>query len=262
MKQVKAKIISNQEIAPERFLMRLATPGVARIAKPGQFVMVKCSADSRFMLRRPFAFHRIRRDFFDILYQMVGEGTELLSRREKGDTIDIIGPLGNGFSIDKIRTMNHQIILVAGGIAVAPLLALAETLAHSGKSIAQSVIIGARIKNHILCVNDFKKLGFKVEVATEDGSMGHKGLACDLLKTALRNTHNAIRTTIYACGPKAMLKEVANVSGHNNIHCEVSLEEKMACGMGVCFGCAVKTKEGYKQVCKDGPVFDAREIVW
>jgi len=260
MKQVKAKIILNEKAAPERFRMRLEAPSIAKEARPGQFLMLKCQDDPLFMLRRPLAFHRIMKDSFDVLYQVVGKGTEILAQRKPGETLDVIGPLGNGFTSHVPRPTSH-VILIAGGIAVAPLLAFAEALPKKicSKSV---VIIGACTKSHILCVDEFKKLGLRVEIATEDGTMGEKGLATDALKDFLRSTPHALRSTIFACGPKRMLKEVAKIARTNEIKCEVSLEEKMACGTGVCLGCAVKTVKGNRLVCKDGPVFNAEEIVW
>ena len=237
--------------------MRCKAAAISRFAKPGQFLMVKCSKGPLPFLRRPFAFHSIKKDHFDILYQVVGPGTEALSRRGKGEQLDIVGPLGNSFS----SISDNGAVLVAGGIAVAPLLTLAERQSKRARSNS-IVIIGAGTKSHILCVDNFRKLGLRVEVATEDGSMGKRGLATDLLKKVLRDKKNAQKRAVYACGPKAMLKEAAKIAKAKRVHCEVSLEEKMGCGTGVCLGCAVKTVVGFKLVCKDGPVFNAGDILW
>jgi dihydroorotate dehydrogenase electron transfer subunit len=157
---------------------------------------------------------------------------------------------------------SDKAILVGGGIGVAPLVALAEGLGGG------RVIIGARTKTHIMCEEEFKALGCVVRTVTEDGSKGRKGLATDLLKDVLRTE---LKTTIYACGPTPMLKAVALIARANGISCQVSLEEHMACGVGVCLGCPVKVKTqyakdgaqyDYKMVCKDGPVFNAEEVVW
>ncbi|MFH1753605.1 MAG: dihydroorotate dehydrogenase electron transfer subunit [Candidatus Omnitrophota bacterium] len=260
-RQGRAKIVSNKEIAPQRFLMRCMEPSISKAAKPGQFLMVKCSSGPEPFLRRPFAFHSINNRRFDILYQVVGPGTEALSHRKKGEDLDIIGPIGNGFAESNHRKHN---ILIAGGIGVAPLLALAEKLAQTANrkpQTALNVVLGASTKSHILREKEFKKAGAKVYVATEDGSKGHKGLATDILKKLLRTSDSGLRT-VYACGPKAMLKEVDRLARQHGIHCETSLEEKMACGTGICLGCAIKTTTGTKLVCKDGPVFKAKDIVW
>ena len=155
---------------------------------------------------------------------------------------------------------NGQTIIVAGGIGVAPLFFLAERL----KPLATLVLIGAKTKDQILCKNDFKKLGCDVRISTDDGSAGLKGKVTDLLRNILRNNtinaNNAI--TLYACGPELMLKEIRQISKSYDIPAQVSLEAHMACGFGACLGCAVDTQAGYKLVCKDGPVFNAEEILW
>ena len=140
-------------------------------------------------------------------------------------------------------------------MGVAPLLALAEKLANRKRIV---VLLGAKSKDSILCARDFSKLGAKVQIATDNGSRGHKGLVTDLLKNVLQTN----KPTIYACGPKPMLKEIAHITFRNRIFAQGSLEENMACGVGACLGCAVKTKAGYKRVCKDGPVFNLKEIKW
>jgi dihydroorotate dehydrogenase electron transfer subunit len=258
MKQLKVKIIENKSPARGFYKMRLGSAYLAKNSKPGQFVEIKCSADGEVLLRRPLGVHRILNGGIEVLYEVVGKGTELLSRKRPGDIVDIIGPLGNGFSIKQIT--NHKrrtTILVAGGIGVAPLVALAEELKK--KRIRAMVIIGAKTKSHILCEDEFKSLGCEVKTTTEDGSKGTKGRATDLLRT----TNDERRTTIYACGPAAMLKSVAKIAEAKQVPCQVSMEERMACGVGACLGCPVKVKiGGYKMVCKDGPVFNAKEIAW
>ncbi|MBU4140710.1 MAG: dihydroorotate dehydrogenase electron transfer subunit [Candidatus Omnitrophica bacterium] len=262
--QGKFKILYNKKAGPDYFKMAICAPGIAQKALPGQFVHLRCQNSVEPLLRRPFSFHRINRNNFEILYKVVGRGTNLLAKRRKGDKIDVLGPLGNGFTATR-----SKIILAAGGMGVAPLLALAEKLADRKKIV---VLLGAKTKGSVLCAGDFKKLGVKLQIATDDGSQGYKGLVTDLLKKLLllRATHpptslgtgNAQRTTIYACGPKAMLKEIARISRRFRMPAYASLEEDMACGVGACLGCAVKTTAGYKRVCKDGPVFNLQEIKW
>jgi dihydroorotate dehydrogenase electron transfer subunit len=258
MKQLISRILKNELIAPNFYRMRIESPYLAKNSKPGQFIEVRCSENIEPLLRRPLGVHRITENGIEMLYEVVGKGTRLLSRKAKGDTVDIIGPLGNGFGLPTIR-YPLNIILIAGGVGVAPLLALAECLT-SKKNIY--VMIGARSKSHVLCESDFKKLGAKVSVSTEDGSKGKKGLVTDMLKNLLADNKSS-SAAVYACGPAGMLKAVASIAKAAQISCQVSLEERMACGVGVCLGCPVKTKdEGYKMVCKDGPVFNAEEIVW
>lgn len=251
MKKIIAGILSNEEAAEGFFRMKIASAYLARSAKPGQFIEIRCSEGVEPLLRRPIGVHRISSGGIEVLYQVVGEGTRILSRKRAGEEVDLLGPLGNGFEIQRGAAM-----LVAGGIGVAPLVALA------GKLRRPDVIIGSRTASHVLCEKEFRSLGCRVTVTTDDGSKGQKGFATDALKRLLGRGGKT--DVIYACGPVAMLKAVASIAAARGIRCHVSLEERMACGAGVCLGCPVRVKPGkaYKMVCKDGPVFDAREIDW
>ncbi|MCX5686510.1 MAG: dihydroorotate dehydrogenase electron transfer subunit [Candidatus Omnitrophica bacterium] len=258
MKRLQCGISENEKIAQSFYKMRVESLYLARNSKPGQFIEVQCSDGIEPLLRRPLGVHRILKNGIDLLYEVVGKGTAMLSEKKAGEEIDLIGPLGNGFML------NEKTILVAGGIGIAPLLALAEQLAYSKKQKIH-VFIGAKTKEHIICAEDFKKIGCDVSVSTEDGSRGYKGLVTNLLNKLFddETIKPSNDTTIYACGPVGMLKTVARIAKTNQIPCQVSLEERMACGVGVCLGCPVKVKGGeYKMVCKDGPVFNAEEIAW
>lgn len=257
MKQLNCKIIENKKIAEPFYKMRIETPYIAKNAKPGQFIEVKCSDTNDPLLRRPLGMHRILKNEIEILYEVVGKGTKSLSCRKKGEYLDMIGPLGNGFSI---LSDKRPAILVAGGIGAAPLLALAEKI--TANRAGSHVIIGAKTASQVLCEREFKKTGSFVMISTEDGSKGHKGYATDILKHLLK-TIGCQSSGIYACGPHPMLKAVAHIAHLTGIPCQVSLEERMACGVGACLGCPVKIKgQEYKMVCKDGPVFNAEEIAW
>lgn len=261
MRQLNCKIIENKKVAQDFYTMRIEAPYIARKAQPGQFLEVKCSCGTDPLLRRPLGVHRILKNGIELLYEVVGKSTELLSEKKMGGYLDIIGPLGNGFIYGPMALRPYAPILVAGGIGVAPLVALAESLAYRKKHKTY-VLIGAKTKSHILCESEFKKIGCEVKVSTEDGSKGHKGYATDILKHLLK-TINCQSSGIYACGPHTMLKAAAHMARYVNIPCQVSLEERMACGVGACLGCPVKMKGNkYKMVCKDGPVFDAKEIAW
>jgi dihydroorotate dehydrogenase electron transfer subunit len=201
-----------------------------------------------------------------------------MSRRSKGTAVDAIGPCGNGFRIPREQ---RDFILVAGGMGIAPLVCLCDELAKFRKKTI-TVILGAKTKDFITCDNELKELGAKVLIVTEDGSEGQKGLATNLLedligqfdlrkkqasfakKAASRATIADYRPDVglYACGPKAMLKAIALIARRYNLPVQASLEERMGCGLGACLGCAIKTKSGYRRVCKDGPVFDLEEILW
>ncbi|MFC1632326.1 dihydroorotate dehydrogenase electron transfer subunit [Candidatus Omnitrophota bacterium] len=260
--QGKFKILSNKKVGPGYWKMVIAAPEIARAASPGQFVHLLCQAQGpEPLLRRPFSFHRIGKDRFQILYQAIGRGTKLLAQRKKGERIDVLGPLGTGFEIVLDQTADQ--ILVAGGMGVAPLVALAEKLNKIHRRSKTLVLIGARTKKELLCANEFKKLGCQVQIATDDGTHGYKGLITDLVKKVLKLLAlNSQLCAIYSCGPKPMLKELARVSKQYRAKALGSLEEKMACGVGACLGCAVKTRRGFKKVCQDGPVFNLAEIQW
>ncbi|MFC1667422.1 dihydroorotate dehydrogenase electron transfer subunit [Candidatus Omnitrophota bacterium] len=283
MKDVKAEILFNERVGTDYFKMSVASPVIARSAKPGQFVQVRCNDSSDPLLRRPFSIHRLTRHSsrvtgFEILYETVGRGTGLLSKKKSGESVKVLGPLGNGFTLprlEEVKNRHQKSILIAGGIGVAPLGFLVEELAK--KKINTIVLIGANTKNMVLCENDFKRLGAEVHVTTDDGSHGCKGLVSKLFQKILQTANSKQpfdftqdrRTTIYACGPQPMLKCIAGISKKEGLECQVCVEEKMACGIGVCLGCAVsvrsskpKTNILYKFACKDGPVFDADEIVW
>ncbi len=197
-----------------------------------------------------------------MLYEVVGKGTAILSRKKAGDYVDIIGALGNGFKL----SASGASILVAGGIGVAPLAALAEALIKRKNKVC--VIIGAKKRPHILCHAEFRAMGCSVKIATEDGSKGYKGLATDVLSGLLRDSrYSTADTSIYACGPNGMLKAIWDIAKEKEIPCQFSFESRMACGVGACLGCPIKVRAGlidfeYKMVCKDGPVFNAEEIAW
>ncbi len=250
--QVKAKVLSNKNVENNYWHMCLDAKRISSLCLPGQFISIKLGDNSQPLLRRPFSIHNVCANSIEILYEVLGEGTRILSGQNKGDILDIIGPLGNGFQLEK-----QQSIIVAGGMGVAPLVFLARKL-----KVGPLVIIGARTKEGILCEKEFKNLGCDVKITTDDGSSGFKGRVTDLLRDILRKTRNGKHVMVYSCGPKPMLKEVAQVCFNNKISAQLSLEAHMACGIGACLGCVVKTSDGFKRVCKDGPVFTAQEIIW
>jgi len=257
----KAKIVDKEERKRDYWRLRFSGCGdIAGKSRPGQFLHILCqdfskkSCDKKsLILRRPISIHRILApDRIEILFKVVGQGTGLLSQKEVGQEIDVLGPVGNGFRIDPEE---KETILVAGGIGVAPLYALTESLRRAGKDVC--LFMGGKTSEDILCKDELRNLGIEVKIATDDGSLGYHGLVTDLLPT----THPL--PTLYACGPQNMLKEVAKIAKRRGILCQVLLEERMACGIGACMSCACPTKEGnYQRVCVDGPVFDAEEVDW
>ncbi|MFC1480000.1 dihydroorotate dehydrogenase electron transfer subunit [Candidatus Omnitrophota bacterium] len=262
-KIIQAKIISNRKIAVDHYVMELEAAHLGRTACPGQFVTVKVEEGTTDpLLRIPLGVHAVRNNGIDLLYKVVGAATELLRSKEKGETLGIVGPLGNGFDLDSLLCQkDSEALLVGGGHGVAPLYALAETIIKKKKKV--DIFIGACAKKHVVCTKKLKKLGARVYVATEDGTGGYKGYVTGLLEKHLKKkTKNKTRQWVYACGPRPMLAELAKVTKKYKIEAQVSLDAYMACGVGSCRGCAVRTKDGYKLVCKDGPVFDAQEIKW
>jgi len=264
---IKVKILSGKEVVPNIYLMRLKAPEITQDALSGQFIHIKCSKDNYPLLRRPFSIHRIDKEKGEIfiLLQVVGEGTKLLAQRVVGDDLDIMGPIGNGFNI---YPESRKIMIVGGGIGVAPLLALCEESIRQGKEVR--VLISALKKELVIGEESFRNLGAKVDVATDDGSYKHKGLVTDLLEGSIRE--GWLANQIFACGPKSMLKKIVEISLDAHIDCQVSLEERMACGIGACLGCVckIKTKDKkedkvkyeFKKVCEDGPIFGGSEVVW
>lgn len=260
MFQIKAKLLYNERVGANYLHCAFYAPAIAQKAQPGQFVNIKVAQAAEPLLRRPFSIHRINGSRIELLYEVIGKGTEILSQKIAGEYLDIIGPLGNGFDYQASISHRYLPILVAGGIGVAPLLFLAKKLITYNLKLI-TVLIGAKTKSHILCEKEFKQLGCAVKVSTDDGSKGFKGKVTDLLNKELSAVGCRL-SALYACGPKPMLKEISSISKECNLPAQLSLETHMACGFGACLGCAVNTIEGYKRVCKDGPVFGAEQIYW
>jgi dihydroorotate dehydrogenase electron transfer subunit len=252
-----------EPVIPGVFRLTFPSREMAKMATPGQFVMIKPKSMAEPLLPRPISIHRAGNGRIDLLVRVVGEGTRRISELRPGEVLEVKGPLGRGFQIDPQKVP----LLVAGGMGAAPLLFLAEKLARSGgweNGKRPVLFIGGRAKRELLALGEFRRTGLKVLVATEDGSLGQKGLVTERLRTYLEARPTG--GIIYACGPAGMLRAVADLAVRTGTPCQVSLEERMACGMGACLGCAVALRQedgpGYVQVCQDGPVFEAREIRW
>lgn len=258
MIQKHATILSALEVMTETYLIRLEAPDIAAAARPGQFVMVRCGGDT--VLPRPFSVHRTDGKSLSLLFAAVGAGTRWLAQRKRGEKLDIFGPLGNGFTVDKGV---NNLLLAAGGMGIAPLVFLAETSARDGKKV--TIIEGARTQDGLLPVSiaqgSFEKGiepgALHVVTVTEDGTEGQQGLATDFVPIYADEAD-----AVYACGPMPMYRSLAAACAPYNIPVQASLEIVMGCGTGVCYGCTIKTKSGLKQVCKDGPVFNVGEVIW
>jgi dihydroorotate dehydrogenase electron transfer subunit len=254
-----AEVAFNRPLNANTWLMGIASPGVACSAVPGQFVMLRVRKGVDPLLRRPFSVCGVQGDLFQILYRVVGRGTEILSREvRKGDRIPVLGPLGRGFRLPSERGTS---LLVAGGIGIAPLLFLAS--AQGGRPFR--LMAGFGSGPEIIPVEEISSVPLDVDISTDDGSAGHAGLVTDLLEGWLRRESEE-KPFIYTCGPKPMLRKIASIAAGLGLRCQASLESAMACGLGACQGCAVKSAPGegrpYYHVCKDGPVFDIHQMDW
>lgn len=252
MKKETAKILSQNKIADGIYSMWIETPA-AKDAKPGQFIDVYVNDDSK-LLPRPISICEVKDNSLRIVYRVVGGGTKLMSTYLEGDEIEIIGPLGNGFDMK-----DGKAILVGGGIGIPPMVELAKNL--SEKIGKENVISVMGYRDELFLTDELEQFS-TVVIATEDGSTGTKGTVIDAL-----DENGVDGDVLYACGPIPMLKALKDWANEKGIECQISLEERMACGIGACLACVCKTKEKdehsnvcNKRICKDGPVFDANEI--
>ena len=248
-------VLSNKEITPGIYLMWLKAPEIATQAQAGQFVMVACGGET--VLRRPISVHSVDDGEMALLYMVVGKGTEWLTHLKEGSSLDMLGPLGNGFPVVGAPNGIQSYLMIAGGIGIAPLRFLVEKVRPSCRQII--VLQGAATATR-LYPKELLPTDVSMAVATEDGTAGHKGLITDLVPS-FTTTADAV----YVCGPMPMLKYLAENQKTLRLtdkSVSLSLEMRMACGLGVCYGCTIRTRSGLKQVCKDGPVFDLNNVVW
>jgi dihydroorotate dehydrogenase electron transfer subunit len=255
--QEKTEITRIERLTVDIFRITLLSPEIASAARPGQFVMIRTTNTKDPLLRRPFSISQTSNGkYFQILLKVVGRGTSLLSHCREGEFLSVLGPLGNGFPID----CKLDNCLVGGGIGIAPLLFLGKTMLRYCLEQPPMVVIGARTKDEIMpLITDFKELGLSVHAATDDGSFGQHGLVTDVLK----NLSLSSTCQISVCGPTPMMRAVHYFCKEYEYACQVSMETSMACGMGACLGCIVPVEQGgYAHSCSDGPVFDAKELLW
>lgn len=264
---MRATIAFNRPISGAYVHLGLTTPAFPAAFRAGEFVMVRAPWVEDPFLPRAFSIYRITRQgdsppVVEILYKVLGKGTQQLARMEPPQEVEILGPLGNAFALPADGT---RPVLVAGGIGVPPIAALATQMSREPRAETRvEVFLGGKTHEDILCVKDFEEAGAGIHITTEDGSLGTRGLITDLLRPLLLAL-DAPRPTTYACGPPGMLAAVARLAEERAVPCQVSVEANMACGFGACMGCAIEVRgdvRAYKLVCKDGPVFDSREIVW
>jgi dihydroorotate dehydrogenase electron transfer subunit len=248
-----ASIISNREVMPATYLLWVEAPDLAAGAQPGQFVMITCDDGRERLLRRPISIYRTNTQALAFLFAVVGSGTSWLAERRAGDKIDLLGPLGNGFTL---APQSRNLLLVAGGMGIAPLCFLAQKALQ--KDLKVRMLIGARTACHI-CPEQLIPEGCRISMATEDGTAGTPGMVTDLIP------HNARwADQVAVCGPLPMLKAIArqSLNSFQDRSVQASVEVRMGCGLGFCYACTIRTRQGLKQVCKDGPVFNMSDIFW
>ncbi len=237
------EIISNKQLTESIFEMILKGD-ISSITAPGQFINIKLDG---FYLRRPISICDYDDNTITIIYKVVGEGTEVMSKMNSGEKLDVLCGLGNGF--DTSKSMDKP-VLIGGGVGVPPMYNLCKKLIADGKKV--TVILGFNKKDEMFYEEEFKKLGADVKVTTVDGSYGIKGFVTD----ALKETEYSY---FYTCGPMPMFKAIESTATTSG---QYSFEERMGCGFGACMGCSCKTKYGNKRICKDGPVLEREEIIW
>ena len=263
MKLLTGEIVSNEKYSNNLYKMEIFSPYICKNAAAGQFINVKCSPESVLdpLLRRPFGIFNIEKKFnvFSILYLVKGRGTKFISGLKKGDMLDFAGPLGKGIDLSESE---NNILLIGGGIGIASLYLIARFACGMKKNVFFAA--GFKDNSYLRWGKDLIELKINYAVITEDGSWGEKGLVSDYVWDNIKSFNNF---DIYCCGPRDMLKILQNIFKGRNNKVTALLEERMACGVGVCSGCVVKLRKGksgfsYKKVCKDGPAFNLREVIF
>lgn len=242
------------------FHLSVEAPEVGRAARPGQFVMVKVSDGPTPLLRRPLSIHDADATGFELFFKVAGLGTDILSRKKPGDSLDLIGPLGKGFTVSEAMK-GKRAFLVGGGRGIAPLCFLARELGAVGART--TVFYGGRRLADVPLRDKFEKAGFELLCSTDDGSYGFAGRVTELVS---RELTRSIPDFIYACGPDAMMKALAALAAKHGVPSELSLESVMGCGIGACWGCVHRIKnetgDGWTKICEEGPVFPGERVLW
>ena len=255
-----AELVKKEKLKPDIFKFSVKAPNIVKNSKPGNFVEIRVTDTTEPFLRRPISIYNLNREegILEFIFQVRGKGTDILAKKEVGSQIDIIGPLGYG----TFQYENYQnLAIIGGGIGVFPLYELAKCAKKSNKNV--STYLGFRNKDFVVLEEEFKNVSDNMVLTTDDGSYSQKGFAIQFLE---KDIEDGKVDSIYACGPLPMLKAVQKLAKEKNIPCQISLEEKMACGIGACLGCAVKTAKSpkdapeYWHVCKAGPVFNSQDV--
>jgi dihydroorotate dehydrogenase electron transfer subunit len=247
------KIVSNEQLCPKFYRLRLDAPPIVKKALPGQFIHIRIQNGLEPFFRRPFSICRAKKHM-EILYEPVGAGTQILSRKQKGERLDVLGPVGTPFHMPPKGV--KKVVMIAGGIGVAPFLFFSDVLKGKYELV---LLYGGRTKGHVYSMKEFKENGCKVFVATDDGSVGVKGRVSELFP---KIDPDPKTTFIYTCGPRPMMASVQAFARGHKLRGEGSCEEVMACALGACLGCSIETRQGFKTVCHDGPTFDLNDLIF
>lgn len=257
---IKAKLIAKEELKQEIIKFSVQADEIVNVAKPGNFIEIRVNDDIEPFLRRPISIYNMDKEkgILEFIFQVKGKGTTILSQKNEGELIDIVGPLGYGtFKYSSYENL----AIIGGGIGIFPLYELAKNAKSEEKNV--NTYLGFRNKDLVVLENEFRQVSNQLTITTDDGSYGQKGFAIDFLKQDIESEKI---DSIYACGPLPMLRAIRELAIKKNIPCQISLEERMACGLGICLGCAVKTAQSPKEspeywhVCKGGPVFQAKDV--
>ena len=255
------RLIKKEQIKPDIYKFSVEAPEIVKDAKQGQFVEIRVTNGTAPFLRRPISIHNIDKESgkLEFIFQVKGEGTRILSEKVEGDEIDLLGPLGYGtFEFKDYK----KIAILGGGIGVFPLYELAKNAQKQGVTV--NTYLGFRNKDFVVLENEFKNVSNNLTITTDDGTYGEHGFAINFVK---EDIEAGKIDCIYACGPLPMLKALREFAIEKNIPCQISLEERMGCGLGACLGCAVRTSDSseespkYIHVCKQGPVFEANKVI-
>jgi dihydroorotate dehydrogenase electron transfer subunit len=270
-KLVEAQILKNAPLERDIYELTLKSAYLSETARAGQFAGIYLDSADK-LLPRPFGFCQTvaKEGTVRFVYRVVGGGTKLLSQYPEGKTLKVLGPCGNGFTY----SAQKGVMIIGGGMGTPPLLKLAQDIRETNPDAGVNVFLGFQNARQIILKSDFEKTGAKVHISTDDGSRGYKGNVISSVKSASGLGGAASVSVspskpgiIFACGPKVMLRAVSVYAGENGIEAQVSMEERMGCGVGACVCCVLKTKdegsgETYKKVCAHGPVFSSKEVVW
>ena len=250
-------VVANRKLADNLFLLDIQSREIACAMGPGQFIHVQIPGMDARILRRPFSVYQVDEaaGTMSVLYQTVGAGTQHLATLEAPFSVDIIGPVGNCWEVPE---GNDRLLLVAGGVGAAPLFIYAQQLVAAGKQV--DVVLGAQNKDALVAREAYEELlGVEPYCATDDGSFGYHGFCTGVVSELVQSKQYGL---VACCGPEPMMKIVSDIALDSNIPARVSLEKRMACGIGACLSCVVNTVDGYKRSCVDGPIFDAAKVVW